>query len=151
MLTLEITGSAWLARRGTVKLGNTATTAATASAIGKAPVLSREAFLELYHKQATLAGKATNLIRDALPAISRTTTGANLVDLSKTLDARLALGSMVIQVIGIWNGFDALSKAGSGSARLDATYGLLDSVVGFSGGALQMGTVFAEIRLTRKV
>jgi hypothetical protein len=136
---------------GTVKLGNTATTAATASAIGKAPVLSREAFLELYHKQATLAGKATNFIRDALPAISRSTTGANLVDLSKTLDARLALGSMVIQAIGIWNGFDALSKAGSGSARLDATYGLLDSVVGFSGGALQMGTVFAEIRLTRKV
>lgn len=136
---------------GTVKLGNTATTAAAAGAIGKAPVLSKEAFLELYHKQATLANKATNLIRDALPAIGRTTTGANLLDLSKTLDARLALGSMVIQAIGIWNGIDALSKAGSDSARLDATYGLLDSVVGFSGGALQMGTVFAEIRLTRKV
>lgn len=136
---------------GTVKVGAAATTAAAAEAVGKAPVLSKEAFLTLYQKQATLAGKATNLIRDALPALNRTATGANFVELSKTLDARLALGSMVIQAIGIWNGMEALRKAGTDSAKLDATYGILDSVVGFSGGALQMGAVFAEIRLVSKV
>ena len=139
------------ATNGTVKIGTAATTAAAADAVGKAPVLSKEAFLTLYQKQATLAGKATNLIRDALPALNRTATGANFVELSKTLDARLALGSMVIQAIGIWNGMEALRKAGTDSAKLDATYGILDSVVGFSGGALQMGAVFAEIRLVSKV
>lgn len=136
---------------GAVKIGTAATTTAAAAALGKAPVLSKEAFLTLYQKQATLAGKATNLIRDALPALNRTAAGANLVELSKTLDARLALGSMVIQAIGIWNGMEAHKRARSDSAKLDATYGILDSVVGFSGGALQMGAVFAELRLVRKV
>ncbi|MEO5934870.1 MAG: T6SS effector BTH_I2691 family protein [Duganella sp.] len=136
---------------GKVKMGDGPTTAATTAAAGKAPVLSKEAFLNLYQRQATMASKASNLIRNALPAMSSTVTGANVLELSRSLDGRLALASMVIQAIGMWNGMEAIRKADSDSARLDATYGLLDSVVGFSGGALQMLGAYGQIQLTRRV
>lgn len=136
---------------GKVKMGTGGTNAATKAAAGKAAILSKQAFLDLYQRQASMAGKASNLIRNAIPAMSRTATGANLLELSKSLDGRLALGSMVIQTIGMWYGMAALSRADTDSARLDATYGLLDSIVGFSGGALQMFGAYGQIYLTRKV
>jgi len=67
------------------------------------------------------------------------------------LDARLALGSMAIQIIGMWNGIQAMLAAKTDSDRLDAAYGAMDSVMGFTGGAVQMATLFGEIRLINRV
>jgi hypothetical protein len=134
---------------GTVILGTPASNAAAEAALGKAPVVSKDVFFTLYQGQARRAAAATNLVRDAIPAMNRMV-GPNVAALSKTLDARLALGSMVIQLIGIWNGVQSFKDSETDSARLDASYGILDSVVGFSGGALQMGTSFAQISLANK-
>jgi hypothetical protein len=136
---------------GTLKMGATATTAAVAAAKGNTVVLNHQALVTLYGEQITNAEKAANLMRDALPALNRTATGSNLVQLSKTLDARLAIGSMVIQAIGLFNGIEAYNKADSDSARTDATYGILDSAFGFTGGALQIIGVYGDIRIKQRV
>jgi hypothetical protein len=146
----DITDIAHNPSTGTVIFGNTASNTAAAAAVGKTPLVSKQIFLTLYYGQTRLAAKATNIIRDAFPAMNRMV-GANVAALSKTLDARLALGSMVIQAIGVWNGVNSFKGAKSDSARLDASYGILDSVVGFSGGALQMGTTFAQIQLVSRL
>lgn len=136
---------------GTLKIGGAATTSAIAAAKGNTVFLNNQALLNLYSEQITSAEKAANLMRDALPALNRTSTGSNLIQLSKTLDARLAVGSMVIQAIGMWNGIDAYNKADSNSARTDATYGILDSAFGFTGGALGIIGVYGEIRIKQRV
>jgi hypothetical protein len=114
-------------------------------------VLSKTAFLRLYQGQLSTAGKTANVLRDALPALNRTMTGPNIVELTKTLDVRFALASMAIQVIGMWNGVKSWFNATSDSSRTDATYGVLDSLFGFTGGALQLSAVYAEIRLINQI
>lgn len=139
------------ATTGSVKMGSAATATAITAATGKATILSKDAFMDLYQGQASRAARAANVLRDALPALNRTVTGANVLELSKTLDARLALGSMAIQIIGMWNGIQAMLAAKTDSDRLDAAYGAMDSVMGFTGGAVQMATLFGEIRLINRV
>lgn len=123
---------------GAVIMGAAATRAAVTQTGTAAITISEETFLHLYRGQATVAAKAANLIRTAIPAMIKTDTVADLRALAKTVDARLALASMMIQCIGIWYGRDAVSKAGSDSDLLDAQYGLLDSVLGFTGGAIAL-------------
>ncbi|WP_229264176.1 hypothetical protein [Duganella sp. 1411] len=108
-------------------------------------MLSKTAFLRLYQGQLSTAGKTANVLRDALPALNRTMTGPNVVELTKTLDVRFALASMAIQVIGMWNGVKSWFNATSDSSRTDATYGVLDSLFGFTGGALQLSAVYAAV------
>ncbi|CAN7628804.1 hypothetical protein LJR289_004698 [Pseudoduganella sp. LjRoot289] len=137
---------------GTVKMGNVAaTTAAVAKASGSVTTLSEEAFLRLYQDQAGAAGKAANLMRSALPDMAQTATGSHMMAVAKTLDARLALASMVIQTIGVLNGLASVSSAKTESAAIDANYGVMDSVFGFTGGALALWAVAAEIDVTKRL
>jgi hypothetical protein len=136
---------------GSVKMGKVATSAAAAGAVGSATILSEEKFLRLYQSQAGTGSKAANLLRSALPSMGRTTNGTQLAAMAKTLDARLALGSMVIQAIGVWNGLEAARQAGTESSLKDANYGVLDSVIGFTGGALQLWAVAAEVRVAAQL
>ncbi|OFA05505.1 T6SS effector BTH_I2691 family protein [Duganella sp. HH101] len=135
---------------GSVKMGKAATSAAIGAA-GSTAVLTEEKFLQLYQSQAGTGAKAANMLRSALPNLAKTSGGAWLMAMAKTLDARLALGSMIIQAIGVWNGMDAASQAKSESSLTDANYGVLDSVLGFTGGALALWSVGAELRVVARL
>ncbi|KQV82263.1 hypothetical protein ASD15_09420 [Massilia sp. Root351] len=136
---------------GTVKMGSAATTAAVAKAGSSVFTMSEETFLQLYQGQASTAAKSANLMRSALPNMAQSATGSHMVAVAKTLDARLALASMVIQTIGVMNGLAAVSNAKDESAAIDANYGMMDSVFGFTGGALALWTVAAEIDISKRL
>ncbi|GJJ02303.1 hypothetical protein RugamoR64_28410 [Duganella rhizosphaerae] len=134
-----------------IKMGKAATSAAVARTASSTLVLTEEKFLQLYQNQAGTGAKAANILRSALPNLAKTTSGAQLMAMAKTLDARLALGSMVIQALGVWKGMDSASKAESESGLTDANYGVLDSVIGFTGGALALWSVAAEVRVVAQL
>ena len=135
---------------GSVKMGKAATSAAVGVA-GSTAVLTEEKFLQLYQSQAGAGAKAANILRSALPDLVKTTSGAQLMAMAKTLDARLALGSMVIQALGVWNGLESARQANSESSLTDANYGVLDSAIGFTGGALALWAVAAEVRVATQI
>jgi hypothetical protein len=57
-----------------------------------------------------VGSKCANLIRTALPEISVSVTGSQAFTLARTLDARLAIGSMIVQTIGLWNSLESAKK-----------------------------------------
>lgn len=134
-----------------IKMGKAATSAAVTGAAGSTLVLTEEKFLELYQNQAGTGAKAANILRSTLPNLAKTTYGAQFTAMVKTLDARLALGSMVIQALGVWNGVNAILETPKGSDVTDTAYGVLDSVIGFTGGMLALWAVGAEVRVAAQV
>ncbi|WP_307722098.1 T6SS effector BTH_I2691 family protein [Pseudoduganella albidiflava] len=113
--------------------------------------MSEETFLRLYQAQAGRAANAANRLRSVIPDIAQSSHGAHAISVAKTLDARLALASMVIQTIGVVNGLATASKADSASAVEDAEYGVMDSVFGFMGGAFALWVVAAEIDIAKRL
>lgn len=125
---------------GTVKISRAATREAIRSAAGSAAIISEQSLLRLYEEEATAGAKIANLARSNVLHAS---------EVLKTVDARLALGSMIIQAIGIWNARKKALEAQSDDKLMAAYFSLLDSGLGFLSGALQLWCVAAEATLIR--
>ena len=123
---------------GGVQMGAGAKAAVAASTV---TVLSEKQFLSLYAKQSTLGAQAVNAVRQSL----QTGAGAQAVRaISMSLDGRLAIGSIIVQGIGLINGVKALEKAKTAKEVRDAWYGIYDSTAGVLGGLLEMWAVAAQ-------
>jgi hypothetical protein len=124
-----------------VRMGRIASGAAVAS--GSAVVLSEAQFLKLYEqasaKGATVAGNVKNAI-----TASRS---ADIRNVTMSMDGRLALGSIIVQGIGVYNGLINIKQAEDAKALRDAWYGLYDSAAGVLGGLLETFAVAVSSRI----
>lgn len=122
---------------GGVQMGAGAKAAVAAST---GAVLSEQQFLKLYAKQSTLGTQAVNAVRKSL----QTGSGAQIRAISMSLDGRLAIGSIIVQGIGLIDGLKDLEKARTAKEVRDAWYGIYDSTAGVLGGLLEMWAVAAQ-------
>jgi hypothetical protein len=129
---------------GEVKIGSG--TRAVVAGAGVAQLTEKE-FLSLYAKQSTLGTKAVNAVRQSLA----TGSGAQLRAISMSLEGRLAIGSIIVQGIGLVNGLKALDKAGTAKELRDAWYGICDSTAGVLGGLTEMMAVAVQASMIAKV
>ena len=132
------------ASTGQVKMGGSATTSAAASA-GSTIILSEEHFMRLYASQSNLGGRAANAIRLSLTKGS----GADIRAIAMGADGRLAIGSVVVQSIGLYYGITGFLKAsgeGNTQGMRDACYGLYDSAAGGLSGLMEIWSVAVSAR-----
>jgi hypothetical protein len=129
---------------GEVKVGSG--TKAVVAGAGVAQLTEKE-FLSLYAKQSTLGTKAVNAVRQSLA----TGSGAQLRAITMSLEGRLAVGSIIVQGIGLVNGVKALEKAGTAKELRDAWYGICDSTAGVMGGLTEMMAVAIQASMVAKV
>lgn len=136
----ELKGLLKDAGTGTVSMKGGAAAAEIAAA-GSAAVLTEAQFLKLYQQQSELVGHG-------LSAIQRTMTeaGADIRAITTSLDGRLALGSIVVQGIGLINGLKALDSAKDEETVRFAWYGIYDSTAGTLGGLLSLWAVAVNTR-----
>jgi hypothetical protein len=122
---------------GSLKMG--AAAKATTAGVG-ALALTEDQFLRLYAREAGLGTKAVNALRESLHG------GAALQakTIALSLPGRLALGSVLVQGLGLINGLYALKQAGTEKEVRDAWYGIYDSTAGTMGGLLEMWAVARE-------
>ncbi len=125
---------------GTVSAGPAA--AETIGAAGSTAVLSKDQFLKLYAQQAGVGSKGAKSLRDIV--LKR---GADIRATTLTLDGRLAIGSIIVQGIGLVNGIGALEDAKTRKEVRDAWYGIYDSTAGLMGGLLELLAVAVNSRV----
>lgn len=133
------------AGNGAVRMGSAGSAAAQAGAAGRAATLSESQFLRLFARGAGQAGDPRAAVRQALAHA-----GADIRNITMTLDGRLALGSIVAQGIGLYNGLAALKNAKDQAQVRDAWYGIYDSSAGVLGGLLETWAVAVNLRLTHQ-
>jgi hypothetical protein len=102
--------------------------------------LTESEFLRLYAKESSLGTQAVSALRESL----RSGGALQAKTIGLTLPGRLALGSMLVQGLGLINGLYALKQAGSDKEVRDAWYGIYDSTAGTLGGLLEMWSVARE-------
>ena len=127
------------ASAGTVNMKGAATSAVAA---GGAVVLTQEQFLTLYAKQSQAGAKGAQAVGRALAQGA-----ADVRAIVLGMDGRLAIGSIIVQGIGLVNGLEALGNAKDEKAVRDAWYGIYDSTAGTMGGLLEMWAVAANSRV----
>ncbi|MFT3721151.1 hypothetical protein [Pseudorhodoferax sp.] len=104
-------------------------------------VLSKEQFLTLYAQQSRFGSKGITSMRQLL--------AQNVSDLramTLTMDGRLAIGSIVVQGIGLVNGLGSLADAKTRKDVRDAWFGVYDSTAGVLGGLLELWAVIMNTR-----
>lgn len=124
---------------GTVNAGPSAKT--TAAAAGSTVVLSKDQFLRLYAEQSKFGAKGANAVREMLSK-----SVSDLRAMTLTLDGRLAIGSIIVQGIGLVNGLGALADAKTQKDVRDAWFGIYDSTAGAIGGLLELWAVAVNAR-----
>jgi len=125
---------------GTVSAGPAATE--TIGAAGSTAVLSKEQFLKLYAEQAGVGNTGAKSLRNVLLQ-----GGADIRATTLSLDGRLAIGSIIVQGIGLVNGIGALQDAKTRKEVRDAWYGIYDSTAGLMGGLLELMAVAVNSRV----
>lgn len=137
------TGNNAIARgvnNGTVIAGPAA--AGTVGAAGTTAVLSKEQFLDLYARQSRFGAQGAGAVREMMIKGS-----ADIRAMTLTLDGRLAIGSVIVQGIGLVNGIGALKDAKTRKEIRDAWYGIYDSTAGVMGGLLELWAVAVNSRV----
>ena len=134
------------AGNGAVLMGPAGTAAAHTAAAGRAATLTEAQFLRLFARGAGQAGDPRAAVRQALAH-----RGADIRNITMSMDGRLALGSVIVQGIGLYNGLAALSNAKDQTAVRDAWYGIYDSSAGVLGGLLETWAVAVSSRLTHQL
>lgn len=132
--------SALVQQSSDVKLGRGVEVATGKAAAAGVLTLNEAQFLKLYERQSTLGTKAVNAVRESLFSGS----GGQVNALGSRLDGRLAIGSVLVQGLGLINALYALKKAGTDQEVRDAWYGILDSTAGTLGGLFEMWAIAAQ-------
>lgn len=120
----------------TVKLGSAAR-AQGASALSGTIVLNAQEFTTIYRAQAPLTSSAAKALQDSLQDVRAVVKG---------LDGRLAIGSVVIQCLGLISNLNSLSSKDLKEVR-NAWYGVCDSAAGMIGGLMEAWAVVYSSRL----
>ena len=124
---------------GTVNAGPAASE--TIGAAGSTAILSKDQFLTLYARQSGAGTKGAQVVRGILAQ-----NAADLRAMTLTLEGRLAIGSIIVQGIGLVNGLGALADAKTQKDVRDAWYGIYDSTAGAMGGLLELWAVAVNSR-----
>ena len=119
---------------------NIGPTAKQASAGLGTLALTEGQFLSLYAKEAGRGTQAVNALRESL----KSGAGLHAKTIALSLPGRLALGSTLVQGLGLINGLYALKQAGNDKEVRDAWYGIYDSAAGTLGGLLELWSVARE-------
>lgn len=122
---------------GSLKIGSQAK-AATAG-VGTL-ALTEEQFLRLYARESKLGTNLVGAVRETLYSGA----GLQAKTLTLSIPGRLALGSVLVQGLGLINGLYALKQAGTDKEVRDAWYGIYDSTAGTMGGLLETWAVARE-------
>lgn len=120
--------------------------AGASAAAGSAIGLTEDQFLELYAQQSKFGTYGAKAVRQAL---SEGTADIRAITLS--IDGRLAIGSLIVQGLGLVNGFKQLADARTAKEARDAWYGIYDSAAGAMGGLLEMWAVAVSTRTAAKL
>ncbi len=129
---------------GTVNMKGAAQ-ATTAASLGQAAIFTQEQFLALYAKHTQLGSDAAEAVKKVLAQA-----GADARSIAMTMDGRLAIGSVLVQGVGLAYSLLALQKAqGSHDATgvRDAWYGVADGTAGLTAGLLEMAAVAGTARV----
>lgn len=123
-----------------------------AAAAGAAIVLPVDKFTELYQKQRQLAARAPSLLTQYLTQMGKVVTGNGAAQAVRSgvlsIDGRLAIGSMIVQGLGMLNALGSYRKAdGDVDKQIDAALGFADGLAGFLGGMAELGAAMLEARL----
>jgi len=102
--------------------------------------LTEGQFLNLYAQESKLGTQAVSALRESL----HSGTGLHAKTIGMSLPGRLALGSMLVQGLGLINGLYELKQAGTDKQVRDAWYGIYDSTAGTLGGLLELWSVARE-------
>lgn len=119
--------------------------AGATAAAGTAVRLTEAQFLDLYAQQSKFCTKAADAVRQALSHGA-----ADIRAIALTVDGRLAIGSLLVQGIGLVNGLKSLTNAHTAKEVRDAWYGIYDSAAGAIGGLLEMWAVAVNARTLAK-
>lgn len=119
-----------------IKLGG-AGRAQAAGALSGTVMLTTDEFARLYRTQTPLTASAAKALKHSLEDAKSIVRG---------LDGRLAIGSVVIQCIGLLNNLNDLKSDDLKKMR-DAWYGVSDSAAGMIGGLMEMWVVLYSNRL----
>lgn len=122
---------------GSLKMGPQAK--ATTAGLGTLAV-SEAQFLKLYAKEAKRGTQLVSALRESLHSGA----GLHAKTIALSLPGRLALGSVLVQGLGLVNGLYALRNAGTEKEVRDAWYGIYDSTAGTLGGLLETWAVARE-------
>jgi hypothetical protein len=122
---------------GSLKMGPQAKSAA--ASVGTL-ALTEEQFLNLYARESKLGTKLVGVVRESLHSGA----GLHAKTIALSLPGRLALGSVLVQGLGLINGLYALKQAGTDKEVRDAWYGIYDSTAGTVGGLLEVWAVTRE-------
>jgi hypothetical protein len=124
---------------------------AHAAAEGTMLTLPVSRFLPLYEKQLLEAAAAPAQFRTWIGQIAKAATTGTAVreirSVTMSMDGRLAIGSMIVQGLGVYNGLMDYMAAADTDKRTDALLSIADGTAGVLGGAAEFGAKWAEVRL----
>lgn len=107
--------------------------------------------LELYEAHRKVASQAapklTQWMVQLKDALSGSPTAQGLRQAALSRDGRLAIGSMIVQGIGVSEGLKSLSKASKEDEKFDAMLSISDGVAGVLGGFAELAGATLEARL----
>lgn len=135
---------------GDLKMGPAATIAIQA-AKGKTAIFNEAALAAIFLRQQDAARDAVSYIRTA----AATPTGQGMTKLVSTLDGRLAMGSLMVQMLGVYYNSGNLNKELNKAERekdqnkiLAAKLNLADSLVGMTGA---MAEIYGLVATTASI
>lgn len=128
-------------------------TAAVGGAVsGSVLTLPVDKFMDIYEAQRAQIARAPQGMRGWLEQVGNNVKARNTVSASKeavmSVDGRLAIGSMVVQGLGLLKALAEYDKAGTDAdKKMDAALSIADGVSGFLGGFLELSAAGWEARL----
>lgn len=113
---------------------------------GASITMTEEMFLRLSAETSALSAKGIDAVRSVVDSVRSVGKGSGTQIQAVTLKAegRLAIGSILIQALGWYNGMKQMEKAGTLEELNDAWYGVFDSMAGALGGVMELWYVAAE-------
>lgn len=131
---------------------NLKSAAASGAASGAVLTLPVDKFMDIYEAQRTQIARAPQGMRGWLEQVGKNVKGSSTVAASReavmSVDGRLAIGSMVVQGLGLLKALADYEKAGTDAdKKFDAVLSLADGASGFLGGFFELGAAGWEARL----
>jgi len=138
-----------IAQASTVEVGERAVSLKRSSLNGAAAgtmlTLPADKFLDIYQTQRAQIARASENMGEWLKANGRAARHTAM-----SFDGRLAIGSMVVQGLGVLDGlaeYDGAANSGDAQKLLDARLKLADGATGFLGGFFELATAGWQARL----
>jgi hypothetical protein len=123
---------------------------ADSAAQGAVLMTTPEKLQKFYEAHRAVAAKAPSMLTKWLVrvnGVARTNTVQAMRSTAMGMDGRLAVGSMIVQALGLKEGLAAYAKAENAEARTTAALAIADGFSGFMGGLAELAAAGLEARL----